>query len=250
MISERTFVSLHRDFWRAVMPRSEHMTRLLNASRTTLLPAYDGRSNSDNRGLINEAATRLTQSALIQHCSISTLPADRKELVFSEAMQFIERFRTGQDYHIDSLDKDEIDECNEIAERLLEMFRLIEVAPEMFVRVPGAGIIDACDVDAATTDTVFEIKAGNRNCRSEDIRQALVYAALLELSGQINQVRVVEVLNPRLGWRVSSNIDSLLEMSGGRDWASFRVEFENYIVETRHSHQVIDQIIKPGGGMR
>jgi hypothetical protein len=50
----------------------------------------------------------------------------------------------------------------------------------------------------------------------------------------MNQVRAVEVLNPRLGWRVSAEVTSLLEMAGGKGWGYFLVEFEHYVVETGH----------------
>lgn len=245
MISERTFNALHRDFWRSVMPRSEQMTRLLNASRKSVLPVFSGISNAEKRGLINEAATRLAHSAIICNCTVAALSDDDRRVALDAATQFIERFRSGQDYHLASLNACDLDESNRIAERTLEMFQLIGLSPNMFVRVPGAGIIDSCDVDAVDGDGVIEIKAGNRNCRSEDIRQVLVYAALLELSCQISRVRVVEILNPRLGWHISSDMESLLEMAGGRSWGYFRSEFESYVVESRHSHQVIDHTIKP-----
>lgn len=245
MISERTFNVHHRDFWRAVMPRSEQMTRLLNASRKSVLPVFAGASNAENRGLINEAATRLAHSAIICDSTVAALSDDIRRRALDAAIQFITRFRTGQSFHLANLNASDLDESIIIAERILEMFQLIGLSPNMFVRVPGAGIIDSCDVDALDGDVVIEIKAGNRYCRSEDIRQALVYAALLELSCENSRVRGVEILNPRLGWQVSSDSESLLEMAGGKSWGYFRSEFENYVVESRHSHQVIDQMIEP-----
>lgn len=245
MISERRFCSLHRNFWRAVMPRSEQMTRLLNASKKVLLPKYTSQVEASNRGLINEAATRLASFSLAKDCPVASLTQEQRNHALADAYSFIERFRSGHEYQVDLLRRDEEIESNDIAGRLLEMFQLLNAKPKMFVLVPGAGIIDACEVDAVDVDAVFEIKAGNRNCRSEDIRQALVYAALLELSGQVSQVKTIEVLNPRLGWRVTSGTDSLLELAGGKDWGSFRGEFENYIVDTMHAHQIIDRIIEP-----
>ncbi len=245
MISERTFNTLNRDFWRAVMPRSEQMTRLLNASRKFVLPVFSGVSNAENRGLINEAATRLAHSAINCNCTVAALSDDHRRVALDSAVKFIERFRSGQSYHLASLNSSDLNESIIIAERLLEMFQLIGLSPNMFVRVPGAGIIDSCDVDGIDGDVIIEIKAGNRNCRSEDIRQVLVYAALLELGCRISRVRVVEILNPRLGWQVSSDVESLLEMAGCRSWGYFRSEFESYVVESVHSHQFIDKMIDP-----
>jgi hypothetical protein len=227
------------------MPRSEQMMRLLNASQKSVLPVFAGPSNAENRGFVNEAATRLAHSAIICNCSVAALSDDRRRCALNAAIQFIARFRSGQSYNPADLKACDFDESNMIAERILEMFQLVGLSPNMFVRVPGAGIVDSCDVDAIDGDVVIEIKAGNRNCRSEDIRQVLVYSALLELSCQISRVRAVEVLNPRLGWHVSSDVESLLEMAGGRSWGHFRSEFESYVVESRHSNQVIDQIIEP-----
>ncbi len=227
------------------MPRSEQMTLFLNASRTSVLPEFGGASNAENRGLINEAATRLAHSAIVCDCTVAALSDDHRRCALSAAIQFIERFRSGKDYHLANLNSGDLEESNMIAERILKMFQLIGVSPNMFVRVPGAGIIDSCDVDAIDGDVVIEIKAGNRNCRSEDIRQVLVYTALLELGCQISRVREVKILNPRLGWQVSSDVGSLIELAGGRSWGYFRSEFESYVVESRHSHQVIDQMVDP-----
>lgn len=230
------------------MPRSEQMTRLLNASRKIVLPEFDGKSNPEGRGLINEAATRLAHAALSKSCKLADLSDDERQSAIGEAVKFIERFRAGHTYHLGALSADDKTEALSIGERLLEIFRLVNASPVMFIRVPGAGIIDSCDVDAIEDDAVFEIKAGNRLCRSEDIRQALVYAALLELSGQIRRVRDIQIVNPRLGWQVVSRVDSLLEMSGGKSWGLFRAEFENYVVEARHSHQVIERLVEPHRG--
>jgi hypothetical protein len=86
----------------------------------------------------------------------------------------------------------------------------IEVEPKF----PGCGIIDTCFGDVRCGEALYEIKAGDRNFRSVDIRQLLVYAALGKSAG-LAPLRQLGLFNPRTGLSFCMNLDDLcLEVSG------------------------------------
>ena len=88
--------------------------------------------------------------------------------------------------------------------------RIMECSPHF----SGCGMIDSCRGDILIGDTLYEIKAGDRNFRSLDIRQLLVYAALNSESGEKN-VQNVGLFNPRTGVSVEVSLDELcFEVSG------------------------------------
>ncbi|WPO43337.1 hypothetical protein [Tardiphaga sp. 42S5] len=110
----------------------------------------------------------------------------------------------------------EMDDVNEQLRRFRSFFRIlgegrpIETKPQF----SGCGIIDSCEGDVYFDGQLFEIKAGDRNIRSVDLRQLLVYSAL-NFAEKKRKIERVGLFNPRIGTYFSSTIEELcIEISG------------------------------------
>lgn len=205
------------------------MTLLFNTNRTTLLPEYQSTVPTDNRGLINETAVRIAASSFENSTEVNSLEESTLATAEANAREFIDRFRTVSVIASTSLSLQELAESKILAARLLEMLARKVPNLRFYVPVSGAGVIDRCVIDATTNDEIIEIKAGNRLARSDDIRQALVYAALLHMSNPGTPVKSICIVNPRLGWSTESNVDDLLHSAGGYGWSEFLGTFADFI---------------------
>jgi hypothetical protein len=223
------------------MPRSEQMMRILNASRKLVTPAYTGSSDVRNRGQINEAATRLVNEALIAQRDVRDLTLEEISKAVLIAQNFIRRFRARAGTEISELSDGEIAESMDLAVHLMQQLMPYWESLSMFVALPGAGIVDGCEADGIAHRTLLEVKAGDRLCRSRDIRQVLIYAALAHLAGTHQGVDTLSVVNPRVGWSLTASIESVLDMSGGKTFESFLAEFENYVTDTPHVSPALDR---------
>jgi hypothetical protein len=231
LISERTFVETHSNFWRAILPRSEQMVRMLNASRKQILRVYTSDRGAENRGLINETATRVVELALTQQSEIEKLAKKEVRLAISEAYKFIARFRSPPGSELTQLKETEVLESVEIASRLKQQLAEYWNSLAMFVSIPGAGILDTCEADGISSRTVIEVKAGDRLCRSRDIRQVLTYVGLAKLAAKSPDIQTICILNPRGGWELTADVEVVLDMAGGKTFDAFIADFENYVTE-------------------
>ena len=231
MISERTFAETHSNFWRAILPRSEQMVRMLNASRTRDMLAFDSDRGAGNRGLINETASRIVRSALTRQLEINKLATEDIKAATSDAHKFIARFRSPPGMEVPELEASEIHESMQLASRLKQQLAAYWSTLSMFVSIPGAGILDSCEADGVSGRTIIEVKAGDRLCRSRDIRQVLTYVGLAKLAAESPKIQTICILNPRVGWNLTAEVEVVLDMAGGKTFDAFIADFENYVTE-------------------
>ena len=231
MISERTFADVCGSFWHSIMPRSEQAVRMMNASRDQVVATYAKRVSAANRGLINESATRIAHCALKTRRPISKLTQTDIADSIASAYDFIHCKRALAVEQHANLNSREIAECRDLAVRLIEQLEQYKATLTMFVPVPGVGIVDSCEADGVSGRTLIEVKAGNRLCRSRDIRQSLTYVALMYVATTRRNIDELCIVNPRVGWRVTIGVDEVLEMSGGKSFDYFVAEFVNYVTE-------------------
>ncbi|MCK1398713.1 hypothetical protein IVB45_32055 [Bradyrhizobium sp. 4] len=175
----------------------------------TFVPMAHNTSPS-RRSFINEIAFQM-------FCR--SLPGQQLEQVEAHSIADARRLILGlenADVVIDPKE-DEMDDAREQARRL-DFYFLQIVAPgrklEVKPRFAGCGIIDSCEGDVYCDGQLFEIKAGDRNVRSIDLRQLLVYAALNYSEGG-RSIDSIGLFNPRIGTHFSSKLDEVCaEISG------------------------------------
>jgi hypothetical protein len=103
------------------------------------------------------------------------------------------------------------DEAIELAIRLEDFFAAEPSADTILIQPPfkGCGIIDSCYGDVLQGDHLFELKMVDRNLRSIDLRQVLVYCALNHNSQQY-LIKTVSVLNPRRALEYRFDLNELV----------------------------------------
>jgi len=97
-------------------------------------------------------------------------------------------------------------------------------------RFPGCGWLDEAEGDVLADGVLFEIKAGDRNVRSIDLRQVLVYCALNFVSKSYNILKIC-ILNPRTGCYLHDDLESLCRGCGGASAADTLGEIAEYMSE-------------------
>jgi hypothetical protein len=85
-----------------------------------------------------------------------------------------------------------------LAERLHEHLTAPGKPLQVQPRIPGTGLLQACHPDVLRGEELIEVKMSQASFRSTDIRQAVIYAALLHAEGE-RTVHALSLVNPRLG---------------------------------------------------
>lgn len=216
MISELGFIRSYNTFWKSLFPGGDDYVRLINSS---LGEKFDKPLTFDDipnrRALINGISFSLFE--LLSLKNIKTTDIDKlstessllKEILLIEK-KALSNLRFGEKLST-KINEEELKVIKSISKRLFDQYsrkHQLKVRPKF----KGCGIIFEANGDIVYSNTLSEIKAGDRNFNIQDIRQLYVYLALNHQSKEyiINQI---ELCNPRTGviWReyidvVSGNI--------------------------------------------
>lgn len=107
--------------------------------------------------------------------------------------------------------------------------------PEINVPVPGCGVVLGGSCDLLWMPRLVELKLTNKEPGLRDVRQLLVYVALLHLSGA-EVIEVCSVMNPRLGVSVDLEVEPLLMMTGGLTLDDFSTRLAQFLVQSAQSN--------------
>lgn len=217
MISEVILARECPSFWRSMTPTMDGFIRRINAGlyerdfeplRSQVVPA--------RRAFVNEVA-------FDGFCRIGSLgknfvPKDQMMQCLSEAANFILDNRSwivGRPDELEDIAEYELEDALAQAKRIIS-----RVCPSGFSQVQfrpllkGCGKIDPSEGDIIYKNCLYEIKAGDRNFRSIDVKQVLTYLALNYASKQYSLSGVC-LFNPRTGISFEISVDSLcFEVSG------------------------------------
>jgi hypothetical protein len=168
------------------------------------------------RGFINEIAFQAFANSSDPKNDIPSAKDNEARSVLI-ARQLISRLERAEVADLLDPNDDEMDDAREQIRRLRLFFqevsrgRVVETKP----RFSGCGIIDSCEGDVYFGGELFEIKAGDRNVRSVDLRQLLVYSAL-NYAEQKRQIQRIGLFNPRVGTHFSTTLDEFCAEISGR----------------------------------
>jgi len=171
----------------------------------------------ERRGLVNEAGFelfRIRRVAWFRNFGKAKLEMMAEAIKSAKAtISRIERMDSDDILAPSDVEETEI---SLLAERLQVFFSQaakgenLEIQP----RFPGCGMIDTCFGDVRFRDALYEVKAGDRNFRSVDVRQLMIYAALCK-SARMEPLRRMGLFNPRTGFSFCIGLDDVcLEVSG------------------------------------
>ncbi len=118
---------------------------------------------------------------------------------------------------------------------LLRRFRDIDGDVGINVEIPGCGVVVSGSCDLLALPYVIELKLTNKEPGLRDVRQVLMYAALLYLS-RGETISNLVVANPRLGVAVVFDLRQLLLMTGGLSLDQFSAQLSDFLVTSAQSN--------------
>jgi hypothetical protein len=211
LTSETQFSRHNSSTWESLTPMMELYVRRMNLRLIERAFApMEHETAPSRRGFINEIAFELFASFVNGH-----LPANIEAECVSKARRSILHLERADD--LSDPNQTEMSDAREQLRRLTLFFqsaasgRLVEAKP----RFSGCGIISSCEGDIYVQGELFEIKAGDRNVRSVDIRQLLIYCAL-NYAGPRREIQRIGLFNPRVGTHFSIDLDQLCAEISGR----------------------------------
>jgi hypothetical protein len=211
---------MHSSFWRGLAPTTDLFVRRLN------LGHYDREfaemkfaTAPARRGIINEIAFSAFCKSSAGQVSWPPPPlttAELDEAVSYVLSQSVRREARAEFQWDGDLSAEERLDIEEQRNRLVRVFSFNRPAGSLVLEpsFPGCGIIDTSKGDLIASNTLFEVKAGDRLFRSVDVRQLVMYGSLNYISRKFRIDRF-GLFNPRIG--VSANIpvdDLCIEISG------------------------------------
>lgn len=247
MISEKKFAGGFAGFWAETIPFltpeviAEFNLRgtALTERRREWVKPLAGSGNSSNNDIIAETAFGLFAAASRQNKNVLALARD-KALITEIRKNATERILGLRGYWIvKQLDiKTPKDEIVELAKRLEDYFtcrrseRPIVVQP----RFKGCGILDSCYGDLLTSECLYELKMVDRNLRSLDLRQVLIYCALNYRSRQYTFDKVA-ILNPRRGIEFRFTVEDLAGRVSGKTASELFHVITDFLCSFESMHQ-------------
>jgi hypothetical protein len=108
--------------------------------------------------------------------------------------------------------------------------------PSINVPITGCGVVIGGSCDLLWQPHLVEVKLTRTEPALRDVRQVLMYAALLHLAARAEGVDTGIVANPRLGVAVEFSIDELLMMTGGLTMDEFASRLAQFLVSAAQSN--------------
>jgi hypothetical protein len=229
--SETRFSLSHPGFWNALLPMGESYIRAKNAKPNRFATSFPSLVPASQRGVVNESAFLLFEAA----CKLSILPAQlTQKLVdqkLNEAFAYVSKLQQSGREPLQAVSVLGKYDAKAIAERLHHFFASnTDCALQLKPMFPGCGWIDSAEGDVLCGQTLFEVKAGERQFRISDVRQLLCYCAL-DFSAKVYGIKTISLVNPRFGVFIEEDIEVLCQKVGGTSSADVLGEIVDYISE-------------------
>ncbi|MBK1884059.1 hypothetical protein JIN85_16690 [Luteolibacter pohnpeiensis] len=220
MISEKQLSEYFHSFWKSHFPlldtayvrrfNAENKIRLFDIEGQVVLPVPIG-EKVERFDLVSELAFELARE------TYQSSPYKEPDLEQARVRAEATIARLKGHPKISSVTRSELTEANALLDVYSEFFRTL---PENSVlqfrpRIRGAGVLNLMEGDFADADTLFEVKAVNRNLQYTDLRQLLCYLFCGLGSKKYSWTRYC-IFNPRLAVHYTGTISGLLEYLSGR----------------------------------
>lgn len=213
MISEKRFSSSFTSFWQELLPSGEAVLRKINLEKKRYCPPLDSKVDASRRDLVSEIGFLLYKASVINKTSPKRIFDSQEDFdpICDQAVMTVERFRGS----IAPPNQPEQNEAFSIATNLIGFFNLHGITEIMVSpKFAGCGFVDDCVGDILAANTLYEIKAGERNFRLVDIRQIFAYLAL-NYSYSAYAIKDVGFVNPRMGIFYNTTANELaIQLSG------------------------------------
>lgn len=200
----RDFVN-QSSVWERATPTLEHVVRWVNTHQQSLGTAVSSMADARRNSLLAELAFVAVSKGYEPF--VQTLSGRDAETVRT----FISALPGGWPA-IDDVTTREWYEIDRLA-RVLARYTSQLDSPTFHPAIPGCGVVDSATADIVTPAGLIEVKAVTRPFRSNDVRQSLVYTAMLYAVGELKQT--IALVNPRRARYVLLPINFVAEAAGG-----------------------------------
>jgi hypothetical protein len=246
MISEKNFAEGFTGFWTECLPfLTPQLIGELNLSGSPM-PNSNGfvvkpmkaAADSSNNDVIAEIAFGLFAAACSRNKAVVTILKDTQAVksIITEAterIRILRRLSANESSAVAFSTNDAI----ELALRLdcyfdHESYKTLTVQP----RFKGCGIMDSCYGDLLCDDRLYEVKMVDRNLRSVDLRQLLIYCALNYQARQF-QINTACVINPRRGIAFRFDLEVLAQRLARKNSAELLHQICDFLGNFEAIHQ-------------
>lgn len=223
-----TVTELSRNYasvWNRTFPFISKLVRKANLQIETFDEHIVSKVDPSRRALINEIAFRMFEKS--QELKVNQIDESLIEALVVQACKYIAGLEKAGS--VSPPDNNEKNEAVLICKRTKQFFEEHEPHAGLIVspRFTGCGVISTCFGDVLTANTLYEIKAGEREFRVYDIKQLLAYSTL-NYSEHNESIKYIALLNPRLGNYVKLNLKESVEISSGKAAADAFLELINF----------------------
>jgi hypothetical protein len=175
----------------------------------------DETGNTQLNDLIAEVAFGLFSESLTAGARPDGLPPETRSVVIERAAARIAVLRRTQADLGSQLNPCSIGEADQLALRLLEYFKGWVGIAEIQPLLAGVGILNSCHPDMIFGDAIVELKMGISPFRCGDIRQLLIYCALVRHTKPDRHIRRLCLVNPRRGLAWEFPLEALIQVIAG-----------------------------------
>lgn len=230
MISEVTFSKMYTSFWNTILINSRNYVKLVNGSLVeNLYPPYTTNINSYN-AYINILAFELFKVSLENDRCLFT--ENDIELSTQHARNNVLKFAN---YYRDIKFPEFEAISNEVHFIVNKLFtRYCKQSPTLQYQFPGLGLLNASEADLIYSETLVEIKSGERKFKIIDFRQILVYLTLNHFSKQPKIIKHIELFNPRMGISFRTSVEDVVYQLTATSSIEIFEEIQYFLCEIQH----------------
>lgn len=219
MISERDISEKFSAIWKQHFPLlTPNFIRVFNDSQITVINTNQIIAVDEVRyDLVSETAFNLSEFSFLNKITPLEAFTEKEQIrIIQETAKSI--WKSGNYSENDlTISETEKQEIISIADNILEFIQKLGGQDVLFKpKLKGYSFIPDIYADISIGDTLFEIKTVNRNFKSSDLKQLLIYIALRQVSDKENW-KFAGLYNPRKGVYCKFNIKSLVyNLTGGK----------------------------------
>lgn len=217
MISEKKFANDYNSFWNALTPTMSQFVLRMNKNAISFKKPIKVITSQENRGFLNETAFNVSAQrnlALINGLDFK-VDEDTFQTSKQQAWSKVSQGSIDAEPSLGPLSILEVKELYESLETFLEKYRKSRSEICFKPVFKGCGFLDPCEGDFTIDNILFEVKAGNRNFRGQDLRQLLIYMALNTYTNGF-LYSSLGLVNPRLGKFVVYDVDEISYLLSGK----------------------------------
>lgn len=236
MISERDLAEKFTDIWKQHFPllTSSYMKLFNEAKPKKINQELITNLSEDIRyDLVSQLAFNIVEKVSSKKIEYSDIWKEKQLKPIIEQTAFEIWKNKNLNYKEINFLETEKNDCQNICNNIFEFLNKITVVSSSFKpKFSGYGIISNLIGDLEIDGTLYEIKTVQRNFRSSDIKQLIIYLALSHVQGDLTWERA-GLYNPRRGTYCVFNVEKLIyDISAGKSTSeSFKSLLDSFTRE-------------------